>query len=99
VAATDISGLYDAAQQRQRERAVKVAHFEYITDKLQRCYLYNGIHNFKHHCRHLMEEFKQTKDELLGWKEDARVRVLIDYLFSSSLFYECDKENSACHSS
>jgi hypothetical protein len=70
---TDILGLFEAHQQRQRERAVKIAHKNYIEEKLQRCFMFYGVHSFKQHCRHLMEEFRQVKDELRGWKEDARV--------------------------
>jgi hypothetical protein len=88
VAPTNVEGLYNAYEQRRRERAVKLAHFRYIEDKLQRCYLYHGVHNFQQHCRFLIEEFKQTKDELMGWKENNRVRP-------SSLMHHCSFNNDS----
>lgn len=74
--ATDVCALYDQHQHYTRERHVKIAHKRFIEDKLQRCFLYHGTHNFRQHCRHLMEEFRQTKDELTGWKEFSRVKNL-----------------------
>ncbi len=73
VAAHDVPGLLNAYEQRRREREVKLAHFRMVHDQLRRCYFRYGVHNFQQHCVHLMEEFKQTKDELMGWKESKRV--------------------------
>ena len=69
----DSSSLYDQCQYKHREMAVKEAHMKYIEEKLRRCVLYHGVHNYKVHCRFLMEEFKQVKDEMFGWSEHKRV--------------------------
>lgn len=70
-------GAYEAWEQRKRERAVKLAHLRYIEDKLEKCYLHNGVHNVKQQCRHLVHEFEQTKNELMGWKEGNPVRISV----------------------
>lgn len=77
VAPTDVEGLYKAYLYRRKERAVKVAHLFYVEDKLRRCFLYHGVHSFKQHCRFLVEEFCQTRDELFGWKENKRVSSIL----------------------
>ena len=73
VSPEDVGGLWKGYEQRRREREVKLAHFRLVEDQLQRCYLRHGVHSYKQHCRKWMEEFRQTKDELLGWKENHRV--------------------------
>jgi hypothetical protein len=73
VSPLDTCGLIDALEQRKRERAVKIAHMRYIEEKLKKCTLYHGFHSFQHHCTHLIEEYNQTKDEILGWKENKRL--------------------------
>jgi hypothetical protein len=65
--------LLEAVEQRRRELMVKQAHMKYIEDRLRRCYMFEGVANFPHKCRKYIEEFKQTKDEFLGFKKDKRV--------------------------
>lgn len=73
VAPTDVIGAYEAFEQRRREREVKLAHLQYIEDKLEKCSLFNGVHNVFQECRHLIAEYEQTKNELMGWKEGSPV--------------------------
>ena len=54
---------------------------------MQKCFLYHGTHSFKQHCQHLMHEFRQTKNELFGWKEDRPVgRFILEDAFFSLLY-------------
>ncbi|KAI3646827.1 hypothetical protein MP228_009755 [Amoeboaphelidium protococcarum] len=57
----------------RREREVKLAHKRMIEEKLQKCFLFHGVHSYRQNCRYLMEEYKHTKDELLGYKKDRRL--------------------------
>lgn len=75
----DPLALFEAVEQRKREMLVKQAHMKHIEQRMRNCYFYHGAHNFTHKCRKYIEEFIQTKDECLGFKEDKR--VLIYYCF------------------
>jgi hypothetical protein len=79
----DTVSIYEACLQRERETAVKEAHLNFIGDKVRRCYMFHGVNNFKVHCRFLIEEYRQTRDELLGWREDKRVTFSVVFQDSS----------------